>query len=106
MFGFGDMANLMKNIGSIQTNLRQVKEELQTAVVTGKDPSEKVAVELTGSLQVQAVHIDPSLLSPENAAVLEAACSAAMQSALVQFKELSAKKFSAAVGVDVAGMMP
>ena len=106
MFGFGDMANLMKNIGSIQTNLRQVKEELQTAVVTGKDPSEKVAVELTGSLQVQAVHIEPSLLSPENAAVLEAACSAAMQSALIQFKELSAQKFSAATGVDVSGMMP
>ena len=106
MFGFGDMAGLMKNIGSLQANLKQVKAELQTAVVSGKDPSEKVAVELTGSLQVQAVHIDPSLLSPENAAVLEAACSAAMQSALIQFKELSAQKFSAATGVDVSGMMP
>ena len=106
MFGFGEMAGLMKNIGTLQANLKQAKAELQTAVVTGKDPSEKVAVELTGSLQVQAVHIDPSLLSPENAAVLETACSAAMQSALVQFKELSAQKLSAAAGVDLSGMMP
>ena len=106
MFGFGEMAGLMKNLGSLQTNLKQVKAELQTAVVIGKDPSEKIAVELTGSLQVQAVHIDPSLLSPGNAAVLEAACSAAMQSALIQFKELSAQKLSAATGVDLADMMP
>ena len=105
MFGFGEMAGLMKNIGSLQTNLKQAKEELQTAVVTGKDPSEKVAVELTGSLQVQAVHIDPSLLSPENAPALEAACTAAMTSALVQFKALGAQKISEATGVNVSGMM-
>lgn len=106
MFGFGEMAGLMKNIGSLQTNLKQVKAELQSAVVTGKDPSEKVAVELTGSLQVRAVHIDPSLLSPENAGVLEAACSAAIQSALVQFKDLSAQKITAATGVNLSSMMP
>ena len=106
MFGFGEMAGLMKNIGSLQTNLKKMKEEMQSTVITGKDPSEKVAVELTGNLSVQAVHIDPSLLGPENAPALEAACAAAIAGALVQFKELSSRKISAATGVNIAGMMP
>jgi len=106
MFGFGEMAGLMKNIGSLQKNLKQMKDEMQSTVITGKDPSGKVAIELIGNLSVRAVHIDPSLLSPENAPALEAACVAAIASALAQFKDLSAQKITAATGVNVAGMMP
>ena len=105
MFGFAEMAGLMKNIGSIQKNLKQAKAEMQSTVIAGKDPSEKVTVELIGNLTVQAVHIDPSLLSPENAPALEAACTAAMMSALVQFKALGAQKITEATGVNVSSMM-
>ena len=105
MFGFGEMAGLMKNIGSIQKNLKQFKDEMQSTVITGKDPAGKVAVELVGDLSVRAVHIDPALLTPENAPALEAACTAAMQSALVQFKTVGAQKITDATGVNLAGMM-
>ena len=105
MLGFAEMAGLMKNIGSIQKNMKQMAEEMQSTVIAGKDPSEKVTVEMRGDVTVQAVHIDPSLLRPENAPALEAACTAAMMSALVQFKALGAQKISEATGVNVSGMM-
>ena len=99
MFGnLGEMAGILKNLGSIQSNMRRAKEEMAATTITGKDPTEKVAVAISGMLQAQAVHIDPSLLTPENAPQLEAACNAAIQSAMVQFKELAKQKFSEATG--------
>ena len=99
MFGsFGEMAGILKNLGNIQANMKKMKEELEATTITGNDPTGKVAVEISGSLQARAVHIDPSLLTPENAPQLEAACNAAIQSAMGQFKVLAKQKFSEATG--------
>ena len=106
MFGnFGEMAGILKNLGNIQGNMKRMKDEMAATTITGKDPSGKVAVEISGVLSAQAVHIDPSLLTPENAPQLEAACNAAVQSAMEQFKELAKQKFSEATGgMNLPGM--
>ncbi len=106
MFGnLGEMAGILKNLGNIQTNMKKMKEELESAIITGKDPTEKVVVEISGSLQARAVHIDPSLLTPDNASQLEAACNVAIQNAMEQFKVLAKQKFSDATGgLNLPGM--
>lgn len=99
MFGsFGEMASILKNLGDIQKNMKKMKEELAAAVIAGKDPTGKVTVEISGVLQARSVHIDPSLLAPENAHLLEAASNAAVQNAMDQFKQLAQQKFSEATG--------
>ena len=99
MFGsLGEMAGLMKKFGEIQKNMKKMKEELAATTLTGKDPSEKVVVEMSGDMTVKGFHIDPSLLSSGNSLMLETACSAAVQDALLQVKELGARKLSEATG--------
>lgn len=99
MFGsLGEMAGLMKKVGEIQKNMKQMKEELAATTVIGKDPTEKVVIEMSGDLAVKAFHIDPSLLSSGNSLMLETACASAMQNALTEFKTISAKKLSEATG--------
>ena len=107
MFGnLGEMAGLMKKFGEIQKNMKNMKEELAAAVLTGKDPAGKVEIEMTGDLNVRAVRIDPSLLDPAGSAPLETACASALQDALKQFKEVSAAKLSEATGgLSLPGLM-
>lgn len=107
MFGnLGEMAGLMKKFGEIQKNMKKMKQELAETVLTGKDPTEKVSVELGGDLAVKGVHIDPSLLSSGDAPMVETACASALQNALRQFKEVSAAKLSEATGgLSLPGLM-
>ena len=99
MFGnLGEMAGLMKKFGEIQKNMKKMKEDLAATVLTGKDPTGKVAIEMSGDLVVKGVHIDPSLLSSGGMPVVETACASAVQDALKQFKEVSAAKLSEATG--------
>ena len=99
MFGnLGEMAGLMKKFGEIQKNMKKMKEELSETTLTGRDPSGKVVVEMSGDLEMKGFHLDPSLLSSGHSLQLETACSAAVQDALRQFKEVSARKLSEATG--------
>ncbi len=99
MFGnLGEMAGLMKKFGEIQKNMKKMKEELAAATLTGKDPAETVVVEMSGDMQVKGFHIDPSLMGTGKSLALETACSAAVQDALRQVKELGAQKLSEATG--------
>ena len=107
MFGnLGEMAGLMKKFGEIQKNMKQMKEDLAATTVVGKDPTEKIVIEMSGDLVVKAFHIDPSLLSSGNSLMLETACASAMQNALDQFKAVSTKKLSEATGgLSLPGLM-
>lgn len=99
MFGnLGEMAGLMKKFSEIQKNMKQMKEDLARTEITAKDPEGKVEIMLTGDLNVQHVRIDPKLVASGNPALVEAACAAAFQDALIQFKTVSAKKISDATG--------
>lgn len=99
MFGnLGEMAGLMKKFSEIQKNMKQMKEDLSRTEITGNDPQGQVEIRMSGDLNVHGVRIDPALVSADNSALVEAACSAALQDALAKFKEVSAKKLSDATG--------
>ena len=106
MFGdLGSMAGLALKFGEVQKKLKQVKEEMAASTLAGKDPTEKVVVEISGILEVKAVHIDPSLLSSGNSLAVETACAAAVQDGIRQVKELAKQKFSEATGgVNLPGL--
>ena len=104
--GLGEMAGLMKKFGEIQKNMKKMKEELASTAITGKDPTAQVVLEMTGDMAVKGIHIAPSLLNSGNSAMLETACTSAVQNALDQFKELTARKLSEATGgLNLPGLM-
>lgn len=107
MFGnLGEMAGLMKKFGEIRNNMKQMKEELAELTLTGKDPAGKVEISMSGDMRVKQVRLEPSMLSPENAPMLETACVSALQDALDQFKKVSAEKLSQATGgLSLPGLM-
>ncbi len=107
MFGnLGEMAGLMKKFTEIQKNIKQMKEDLAHTEITGNDPEGKVEIRMSGDLGVQHVRIDPKLIASGNPALVEAACAAAFQDALIQFKTVSAKKLSDATGgLNIPGLI-
>lgn len=107
MFGnLGEMAGLMKKFGEIQKNMKQMKEELAASTLTGKEPTGKVVIEMSGDMTVRGFHIDSSLLNSGSSQILETACAAAMQDVMCQFKELTARKLSEATGgLSLPGLM-
>lgn len=107
MFGnLGNLGNLMKQFSEIKGNMQKMKEELANTVIVGKDPAEKVVIEMSGDLNVKAVHIDPAVMSSGSSSVAEACVAAALGSALEQFRKISAEKISQATGgLNIPGLM-
>lgn len=107
MFGnLGEMAGLMKKIGTIREQMKQMKQELAETALTGRDPAGRVVVEMTGDLTLKEFHIDPALASGGDHKLLETACADAVKDALRQFKSVSAGKLSAATGgLNMPGLM-
>lgn len=107
MFGnLGNLGNLMKQFSEIKGNMQKMKEELANTTIVGKDVSEKVVIEMSGDLQVKAVHIDPAVMSSGSSSVAEACVAGALESALGQFRQISAEKISKATGgLSIPGLM-
>jgi DNA-binding YbaB/EbfC family protein len=76
-----DLMKMMKQAQEIQGRMQQVQEELASLQVEGQSGGGLVKVTLNGKMEARAVKIDPSLLKPEDAEVLEDLILAAFQDA-------------------------
>ena len=61
----------MKNLGQMMKQAQQMQEKLGELRVEGQAAGGMVKVTLTGKGQMCAIKIDPSLVNPEEAEVLE-----------------------------------
>ncbi|WP_208440271.1 YbaB/EbfC family nucleoid-associated protein [Bartonella raoultii] len=66
-----DMMNMMKKAKEMQEKMQQMQEELAKIQVIGTAGGGLVNVTLNGKNIITAIQIDPSLLTPEEAEVLE-----------------------------------
>jgi DNA-binding YbaB/EbfC family protein len=76
-----DLMKMMKQAQEIQGRMQQVQEELASLQVEGQSGGGLVKVTLNGKMEARAVKIDPSLLKPEDAEVVEDLILAAFQDA-------------------------
>ena len=106
MFGaLGDMAKMMKNLSTMQSNMKQMQEELAKIEVTGTCRSGMAEIIMAGDLTVRKVTIAQSAMTEENRAVLEESIAEAFASALQQAKMEGAQRLSAATGgLNIPGM--
>src|SRR5882724_8763490 len=76
-----DLMKMMKQAQEIQGRMQKMQEELTGLEVEGQSGAGLVSVKLNGKLDIRGLKIDPSLIKPEDAEMLEDLVIAAFQDA-------------------------
>lgn len=76
-----DLMKLMKQAGEIQGRMQKMQEELAALEVEGQSGAGLVKVTLNGKMEARGIKIDPSLIKPDEAEMLEDLLLAAFQDA-------------------------
>ncbi len=66
-----DLMGMMGKVREMQTRMQKVQEELEALEVEGAAGGGVVSVMMTGKGDMRRVHIDPSLMKPDEAEILE-----------------------------------
>ena len=95
MTNFGQM---MKQAQEFQSKVAEMQEKLARFEVTGSSAGGMVQVTLNGRAEARRVKIDPSLISADDAAVLEDLIVAAFNDAKAKVEALMAEKMAEITG--------
>ena len=95
MTNFGQM---MKQAQEFQSKMAGMQEKLARFEVTGSSAGGMVQVTLNGRAEARRVKIDPSLISADDAAVLEDLIVAAFNDAKAKVEALMAEKMAEITG--------
>ena len=76
-----DLMKLMAQAGQIQARMQKMQEELSALEIEGQSGAGLVKVTLNGKFEMKAVRIDPSLMKPDEAEIIEDLVLAAHQDA-------------------------
>lgn len=87
-----DIMGMMKKAQEMQAKIGEMQAELENATVEGQAGGGMVAVTLSGKGEMKGLKIDPSLLNPEEAEILEDLLMAAHADARKKAEEMSASK--------------
>ena len=93
-----DIMGLMKQVQSAQAKLQEMQKELETIEVEGQAGGGLVKLRLTAKGDMKGVSIDPSLLKPEEAEILEDLLVAAHAEARRKAETVLAEKMKTATG--------
>lgn len=96
-----DLMGMMKQVGQMQARMQKVQEELESMEVEGKAGGGLVTVTLNGKADFRRIRIDPSLMKPDEAEILEDLILAAAQDAKGKVEGAMQEKMQ-----EVAGGLP
>ena len=94
---FGNMKEMLKQAQNMKSQMKKIKKELESIEVEGVSANGACKVIMTADMKTQDVKIDETLLSSE-AYVIENAVKVAVNDALENAKDTSAKKLKAVTG--------
>ena len=66
-----DILGMMKQAAQLQSKMQEMQAELGNVEVEGTSGGGLVAVRMTAKMDVKGIKIDPSLIKPEEAEILE-----------------------------------
>jgi len=84
----GGLGDLFSRLEEARADLEAQTEAVEETIVEGHAAGGAVVIRLTGSHEVESVHIDPSVVDPADPTFLEDAVLAALQDALDRITEL------------------
>ena len=94
---FGNMKEMLKQAQNMKSQMKKIKKELESIEVEGRSANGACKVTMTADMKTQNVEINETLLSSE-AYVIENAIKVAVNNALEDAKDTSAKKLKAVTG--------
>ncbi len=95
---FGDLMGMMKQAKELQEKMQALQEEVAAMEVEGTAGGGLVSVVMTGKSEMKRLAIDPSLIKPEEAEILEDLIVAAANDARAKAEQLLAEKMRAMTG--------
>jgi len=93
-----DFMKMMSKAKEMQSRMASLQDELATIEVTGSAGAGLVSVTITGKGELRAVKIDPSLMKPEEAEIVEDLIVAAHRDAHGRAEAAIAEKMSEITG--------
>ena len=90
--------DMMKQVQELQGRLQRMQEELAALEVSGQSGAGMVTITLNGKGEMRAVKIDPSLLKPDDAEMVEDLVLAAFQDAKSKVEGEMQKKMQEVTG--------
>ena len=93
-----NLGNMLKQAQEMQARMQRMQEELEAREVSGQAGAGLVTVTLNGKGAMRRVKIDPSLLKPEEAEVLEDLVLAAHNDAKVKVESEMAAEMAKLTG--------
>ena len=93
-----NFAEMMKQAHALQGRMAEMQAELERTLVEGRSGGGMVVVTLTGKGDMAQVKIDPSLLKPEDAEILEDLIVAAHNDAKAKVEETMKEKMKSLTG--------
>lgn len=93
-----DLMGMMKQMQGLQTKMVEMQEEMDRTLVEGQSGAGLVKVTLTAKGALQGVKIDPSLMNPDEAEILEDLIVAAHADARGKIEAVMAEKMKALTG--------
>ncbi|MEM6850123.1 MAG: YbaB/EbfC family nucleoid-associated protein [Pseudomonadota bacterium] len=93
-----DLGELMKQANALQSKMNDLQAKMDTAEIEGVAGGGLVKVTVTGRGQAKSVKIDPSLLKPDEAEVLEDLITAAFNDAKTKAENQSAEEIKKLTG--------
>ena len=93
-----NLAGLMKQAGQMQAKMEEMQARLQAMEIEGQSGAGMVTVTLSGKNELKRVRIDPKLLDPAEAEMLEDLVVAAHADARRQIEAVMAAEMEQATG--------
>lgn len=95
---FGDIGKMMKEAQALQARMTEAQEEIARIEATGTSGGGLVSVTVTGKGEMKGLRIDPSLLKPDEAEIVEDLIVAAFTDARAHVDALVAERMQAVTG--------
>ena len=94
----GDLMGMMKQAKELQEKMQVLQDEVAALEVEGSAGGGLVAVVMTGKSEMKRLKIDPSLLKPEEAEILEDLIVAAVNDARTKAEAVLAERMRQMTG--------
>jgi len=109
-FSAGGLGELFSQLQAARADLEAQAEEIDATVIEGTAAGGAVIIRVSGSLEAESVHIDPSIIDRADPLLVEDAVLAALRDTLHQINELRASLHAPedppfAGGVDLGGLV-
>jgi nucleoid-associated protein EbfC len=93
-----NLGNIMKQVQDMQARMSEMQDRLAGMEITGSAGAGLVQATLTGKSELKRMRIDPSLLKPEDAEVLEDLIVAAVNDARAKVEKTAADEMGKLTG--------